>query len=78
MKYLFLLLVILAVLWAIQRGQNRNKPVSRKDSAPATPANMVSCAHCGIHLPQEEAVKGEKGLYCGTEHRAAAQDHNPA
>lgn len=78
MKYLFLLLVILAVLWAIKRGGNRKKPETRKDSAPATPANMVSCAHCGLHLPQEEAVKGENGLYCSTEHRAAAQDRNPA
>jgi uncharacterized protein len=38
---------------------------------------MVACAHCGLHLPQEEAVNGTKGLYCSTEHRAAAQDRNP-
>jgi uncharacterized protein len=38
---------------------------------------MAVCLHCGIHLPQDEAVTGEKGQYCGTEHRAAAQDRNP-
>jgi uncharacterized protein len=39
---------------------------------------MVSCAQCGLHLPQDEAVTGERGLYCSTEHRTAAQDRNPA
>jgi uncharacterized protein len=38
----------------------------------------VACAHCGIHLPRAEAVSGQKGLYCSTEHRSAAQDSNPA
>jgi uncharacterized protein len=38
---------------------------------------MAVCLHCGIHLPQDEAVTGEKGQYCSTEHRAAAQDRNP-
>jgi uncharacterized protein len=38
---------------------------------------MAVCLHCGIHLPQDEAVMGEKGQYCSTEHRAAAQDRNP-
>jgi uncharacterized protein len=38
---------------------------------------MAVCLHCGIHLPQDEAVTGEKGLYCSTDHRALAQDRNP-
>ena len=78
MKYLFLMLVILVVLWAIKRGRAGDRPDTRKDTPPPAPANMISCVHCGIHLPQEEAVKGEKGLYCSTEHRAAAHDRNPA
>ncbi len=77
MKYLFLLLVILLVIWAIKRTKT-GRPI--KPPAPPktrTPSEMVSCTHCGIHLPQEEAVSGQKGLYCSTEHRAAAQDRNP-
>jgi uncharacterized protein len=38
---------------------------------------MAVCLHCGIHLPPDEAVTGEKGLYCSTDHRAVAQDRNP-
>jgi uncharacterized protein len=77
MKYLFLLLVILLVIWAVKRGRQTNNanPPSTPEAPP--PSEMVTCAHCGIHLPQEEAVSGQKGLYCSTDHRAAAQDRNP-
>lgn len=78
MKYLFLLLAALVVIWAIKRGRIGQPTDSKKNTPPATPSNMVTCAHCGIHLPQEEAVTGERGVYCSTEHRSAAQDRNPA
>lgn len=80
MKYLFLLLAVLLVIWAIKRGRVADKskpPESNQPSTPATPSDMVTCAHCGIHLPKEEAVSGQNGLYCSTEHRTAAQDRNP-
>jgi uncharacterized protein len=77
MKYLFLLLVVLVIIWAIKRA--RAKPPSAGPTAdvPVKPSEMVTCAHCGIHLPHEEAVNGLKGVYCSTEHRSAAQDRNP-
>ena len=77
MKYLIWLLVILVAIWAFKRSRRAVKPPAEKATPTATPANMVGCAHCGLHLPQEEAVTGTKGLYCSTEHRAAAQDRNP-
>ena len=78
MKYLFLLLVVLVVIWAIKRGRSANRPTPPSSPKAQTPSDMVTCAHCGIHLPQEEAVSGQKGLYCSTDHRAAAQDRNPS
>jgi uncharacterized protein len=78
MKFLFLLLVILVVIWGIKRTRIGNTPQAKKDTPPAAPSNMVTCAQCGIHLPQEEAVSGVKGVYCSTDHRTAAQDRNPA
>lgn len=77
MKYLLILLLVLIVIWAVKRGRAPKppqKPAKPEDSAPS---EMVSCAHCGLHLPQEEAVSGQKGLYCSTDHRSAAQDRNP-
>ena len=77
MKYLIWLLVILAAIWAFKRSRRPAKPTEEKQTPSANPSNMMACAHCGLHLPQEEAVTGTKGLYCSTEHRAAAQDRNP-
>lgn len=77
MKYLFWLLVMVLVWWAFKRS---HKPASQGSTtqSSAAPQDMARCAHCGIHLPRDEAVRGEKGLYCSTEHRSAAQDRNPA
>ena len=68
MKYLLILLLVLVVIWAVKRGRTPKPPST---------SEMITCAHCDIHLPQEEAVSGQKGLYCSTDHRAAAQDRNP-
>jgi uncharacterized protein len=77
MKYLLLILLVLVVIWALKRNR-RDKPAPPPQDSPNQPSNMVACTHCGIHLPQDEAVKGEKGVYCSTDHRTAAHDRNPA
>jgi uncharacterized protein len=79
MKYLIWLLVIVLAIWAFKRNRRVHSDASqaKPPTTPVTPANMAACLQCGIHLPQDEAVTGEKGLYCSTEHRAAAQDRNP-
>lgn len=77
MKVLFWLVLIALVWWAFKRTRpSTSAPSSAQD--PGAPQDMTRCAHCGIHLPRDEAVRGEKGDYCSTEHRAAAQDRNPA
>lgn len=78
MKYLIWLLVILVAIWVYKRSRNPKDVTPNPGPAASGPSNMVSCVHCGLHLPQDEAVLGEKGIYCSTEHRAAAQDRNPA
>lgn len=79
MKYLIWLLVIVLAIWAFKRSRrvNSDTPKAQPPVTPSTPANMAVCLHCGIHLPPDEAVTGEKGLYCSTDHRTAAQDRNP-
>ncbi len=77
MKYLIWLLVILLAIWAVKRNRKANQTPAPKAPPPTAPSDMVTCAHCGIHLPQEEAVSGKNGLYCSAEHRTAAHDSNP-
>lgn len=75
MKYLLLLLLVGLLWWAFTRA--RQSRTSDTPSGSTSAQDMARCAHCGIHLPKDEAVLGDKGLYCSTEHRTAAQDRNP-
>ena len=75
MKYLLLLLLVGLLWWAFTRTRKPQAPDT--DSCASAAQDMARCAHCGIHLPKDDAVLGDKGLYCSTEHRTAAQDRNP-
>jgi len=30
---------------------------------------MVPCAHCGLHVPESEGLRGSGGFFCSEEHR---------
>lgn len=30
---------------------------------------MVACAHCGLHVPESESVRGSGEFFCSDEHR---------
>jgi len=79
MKYLFWLIVILFVWWAYKRANASAHTANSRQAQPDTPTvqDMVTCAHCGIHLPHDEAVAGARGQYCSAAHRSAAGDRNP-
>ena len=77
MKYLLWLLIGLFIWWAWRRST----PTSPRQQTPATssaPQDMVACLHCGVHLPQGDAVAGTLGPYCSVAHRSAAGDRNPS
>ena len=83
MKYLLVLLVIVVAV-GIWRNKRRAELAERKAAgtrpAPALkqPQNMVACAHCGLHLPQADAVTdGTSQYYCSAEHRSLAQQSRP-
>lgn len=73
MKYL---LVALVVMIAIGIWRNNRR---KADDAPPPPPRrskqrqveqMVTCAHCGLHLPASDAVASKDQLhYCCSEHR---------
>jgi uncharacterized protein len=38
---------------------------------------MLACAHCGVHLPRDEALPGRGGVFCSEAHRAAFEQVHP-
>jgi uncharacterized protein len=80
MKFLLVVLVVAVGLWfLLGRSQGRGGGRVKSDARPgrvnrpasAEPQAMVSCAHCGVHLPQTEALQHEGQAYCSEAHRIA-------
>ncbi|KWT74944.1 MULTISPECIES: PP0621 family protein [unclassified Variovorax] len=82
MKYLLVLAIILVAVW-LWRKARREELQSRTPPPPSAPAPepgsigppqaMLRCAHCGLHLPAPDAVRGADGTaYCSAAHRRAA------
>jgi uncharacterized protein len=65
MKYLVLLLIVLGGIWWIRQ---QRKP-DQAPHQPSGPQVMVPCTHCGTHVPENDAVRGNQGLYCSAAHR---------
>lgn len=68
-KFLLLLLVFLAAWW-LAKGFRRKDAAG--EGAPDAPERMVNCAHCGLYLPQSEALEEGDRFYCCAEHRRLA------
>lgn len=70
MKYLVLLIVLVV---AIGIWRSRRAPYASRDKSVPTPLalpqDMLACAHCGIHIPQAEALMLGNYAYCSDEHR---------
>lgn len=75
MKYAIVILVVLlgVWLWRKNRADDRSDFAAKakgRDIAPnGVPQIMVSCAVCGVHLPQSDALPGKKLHYCSIAHR---------
>ncbi len=69
-KFLVLLLVVLAV-WFLVKGLKKAPRPARERRPAETLAGerMVSCAHCGVHLPQSDATAAGTRFYCSEDHR---------
>ncbi|RYF65603.1 MAG: hypothetical protein EOO29_40225 [Comamonadaceae bacterium] len=77
MKYVVLLIVLLVVIgiWRNRRDSDGNSDTTSRPQKPsprtplAGPQDIVACAHCGMHIPQAEALMLGTQTYCCPEHR---------
>lgn len=77
MKYLLVVAVVLVAFWIWRNNRLNDREASRPPTPPRTPpspAIMLACAHCGMHLPDIEAVQGDRGVYCCHEHRRQSEE----
>ena len=79
---LFLVLVLLAVsLYVVKylrtmmdEKQKHIKKESESDRSDSDKNNqnnkklMVKCQHCGLHIPEKEAIKQGDNIFCSLEH----------
>ena len=69
---LFRLLIIIFLIWLgyyfvkrLLKATHSKGPAQK----PRKLENMVQCARCGLHVPEEEAIKLHERYYCSPEHR---------
>lgn len=61
--------------WAMVRNWQRKSDRAAqapKPSQTVEPEQIVSCSHCGVHLPASEAIDAPGGPFCSAAHRDAA------
>jgi uncharacterized protein len=80
MKYAVSIAIVLVLLWLLRtvgrrgradasaqkQGPEATNGASQEDRA-ALP--MLRCAHCGVHLPGQDAIVVRGTAYCTDEHR---------
>lgn len=70
---LLLIIVIVGIVIMLFR-RLRASQHTHGGSQPASYDPMVRCAHCGVNLPRDHAVRSKDGhYYCSIEHRDANQ-----
>jgi uncharacterized protein len=66
---LLVLIVAAAVIYFVIRGMIRRGGARQ---APPAVERMVACGHCGLNLPQSEALESGGRFYCSEDHRRLA------
>jgi len=65
LRLLLIVLAVWIVLLLVRDTLRRRRDVPR----PPAPTPTVRCAHCGIHLPERDALQHVDGnIYCSPEH----------
>lgn len=73
------LIVIGLIIWLLYRIFLRvlHKPGKSRQAPPprGITRDIVKCAHCGIHIPVDEALRQNEVYYCCAEHRDAGPNN---
>lgn len=68
--------IILFALWVLyKRAKKLWAEMQRQSGAQHSPTQirMLQCRHCGMHIPENEAVYDGKDTYCCPQHKQAGR-----
>lgn len=68
LKWLFWLSILL-VFWGISRSRSRLPGRPSKSAADRSKGGLACCAYCQLHVPDDEAVRGDGESFCCEQHR---------
>lgn len=68
------LLILAVAIWLLYRMYKNYRARRQQQRPQARVGNMVACAYCGLHLPENEAIRiSSNESYCSQEHQNKAQ-----
>ena len=65
LRLLVLIALVVLAVWLVRRALRPPPPDLRRA---VKDAELVRCAHCGVHLPRSEAREAGGVAYCSEEH----------
>ena len=68
-KVLIIAAAIALLLWLLFGRASRSSSKPPRGEQRGDAEEMVSCAHCGVHLPRSEALAARSLHYCSAAHR---------
>lgn len=71
MKFVVVVLAILLLVWLLLGSSRRRAKEAQREPPKSAAEGMVTCAHCGVHLPGSLAVQSRGLTYCSVAHRDA-------
>lgn len=69
-RVVFLALAVWLAITIIRQLLSSSQPRQRQRPALGS-RDMVRCAHCGLHVPRDEAVGDGERYYCSKKHQLA-------
>jgi uncharacterized protein len=73
LKVLIIALAVALLVWLLfgRSARHRKPPGGGRRGGQGGAEEMVSCAHCGVHLPRSDALAARSLHYCSPAHRDA-------
>ena len=66
--FVFVLLAVSFYVVKLVRTKLDEPPKKLKKETSSNKNKMVKCLHCGLHIPEEEAIKQGDKVFCSLEH----------